>query len=192
MLAVLLASGFSCCGLIIRGVQALGWLPLPCDQQEEEGAHQPQSNRAATTLNDPSSNSSNSSSINSNRNRNSYRNSKNSSHSNQINSHSNNSNSTLLPTCARGKSSAPLRTWPVAVFAAGRLAKVATSACHDSCRMPQEFLDANPDAKLISLGIGDTTHPLPAPIAEAMAAYCKGLGTLEGCVCVARRVCVSG
>jgi LL-diaminopimelate aminotransferase len=44
----------------------------------------------------------------------------------------------------------------------------------------QEYLAANPDAKLISLGIGDTTHPLPAPIADAMAAYCKGLGTLEG------------
>jgi len=44
----------------------------------------------------------------------------------------------------------------------------------------QEFLDANPDAKLISLGIGDTTHPLPGPIADAMAAYAKGLGTLEG------------
>ena len=44
----------------------------------------------------------------------------------------------------------------------------------------QEYLSANPDAKLISLGIGDTTHPLPAPIADAMAAYCKGLGTLEG------------
>ena len=58
--------------------------------------------------------------------------------------------------------------------------------------MPQEFLDANPDAKLISLGIGDTTHPLPAPIAEAMAAYCTGLGTLEGCVGGARRVGGSG
>jgi LL-diaminopimelate aminotransferase len=45
---------------------------------------------------------------------------------------------------------------------------------------PQEFLAANPDAKLISLGIGDTTHPLPGPIADAMANYAKGLGTLEG------------
>lgn len=44
----------------------------------------------------------------------------------------------------------------------------------------QEFLAANPDAKLISLGIGDTTHPLPGPIADAMANYAKGLGTLEG------------
>lgn len=47
----------------------------------------------------------------------------------------------------------------------------------------QEYLAANPGAKLISLGIGDTTHPLPAPIADAMAAYCKGLGTMDGCVC---------
>mmetsp|Transcript_53023 Transcript_53023/g.126132 ORF Transcript_53023/g.126132 Transcript_53023/m.126132 type:complete len:376 (-) Transcript_53023:61-1188(-) len=39
---------------------------------------------------------------------------------------------------------------------------------------------ANPDAKLISLGIGDTTHPLPAKVAGAMEAYAKGLGTLEG------------
>jgi len=50
------------------------------------------------------------------------------------------------------------------------------------CTNVQEFLDANPDAKLISLGIGDTTHPLPGPIADAMAAYAKGLGTLEGSV----------
>jgi hypothetical protein len=50
----------------------------------------------------------------------------------------------------------------------------------------QEFLAANPDAKLISLGIGDTTHPMPAAIAEAMAAYAKGLGTLEGSQSVAR------
>eukprot|EP00961_Rhodomonas_salina_P120248 1618458-Rhodomonas_salina.2 len=37
-----------------------------------------------------------------------------------------------------------------------------------------------PGAKLISLGIGDTTCPLPEPIATAMANYAKGLGTLEG------------
>ena len=39
---------------------------------------------------------------------------------------------------------------------------------------------ANPGAKLISLGIGDTTHPLPPAIVDAMSAYAKGLGTLEG------------
>jgi LL-diaminopimelate aminotransferase len=44
----------------------------------------------------------------------------------------------------------------------------------------REFLAANPDAKLISLGIGDTTHPLPASISGAMEAYSKGLGTKEG------------
>ena len=44
----------------------------------------------------------------------------------------------------------------------------------------QEFLAANPGAKLISLGIGDTTHPLPAPIDDAMANYAKGMATLEG------------
>eukprot|EP00898_Chlorokybus_atmophyticus_P008424 jgi/Chlat1/8583/Chrsp82S07959 len=37
-----------------------------------------------------------------------------------------------------------------------------------------------PDAKIISLGIGDTTEPIPAPIAEAMAKAATGLGTKEG------------
>jgi LL-diaminopimelate aminotransferase len=44
----------------------------------------------------------------------------------------------------------------------------------------REYAEAHPDAKVISLGIGDTTHPLPAPIAEGMASYCSGLGTREG------------
>eukprot|EP00286_Rhodomonas_abbreviata_P024944 CAMPEP_0181307448 /NCGR_PEP_ID=MMETSP1101-20121128/10888_1 /TAXON_ID=46948 /ORGANISM="Rhodomonas abbreviata, Strain Caron Lab Isolate" /LENGTH=406 /DNA_ID=CAMNT_0023413671 /DNA_START=33 /DNA_END=1253 /DNA_ORIENTATION=+ len=44
----------------------------------------------------------------------------------------------------------------------------------------KDYMEANPGAKLISLGIGDTTCPLPGPIADAMAAYAKGLGTLEG------------
>ena len=39
---------------------------------------------------------------------------------------------------------------------------------------------ANPDAKLISLGIGDTTEPLPPFIVEAMTKASDGLGTLEG------------
>ena len=44
----------------------------------------------------------------------------------------------------------------------------------------RDYAAAHPDAKVISLGVGDTTHPLPAPIAEAMASYSKGLGTHEG------------
>lgn len=44
----------------------------------------------------------------------------------------------------------------------------------------KEYVEAHPDAKVISMGIGDTTHPLPAHIADAMAAYSKGLGTREG------------
>jgi LL-diaminopimelate aminotransferase len=44
----------------------------------------------------------------------------------------------------------------------------------------REYVEAHPEAKVISLGIGDTTHPLPAPISDGMAAYCTGLGTREG------------
>eukprot|EP00281_Chroomonas_sp_CCMP1168_P032327 CAMPEP_0206236452 /NCGR_PEP_ID=MMETSP0047_2-20121206/13726_1 /ASSEMBLY_ACC=CAM_ASM_000192 /TAXON_ID=195065 /ORGANISM="Chroomonas mesostigmatica_cf, Strain CCMP1168" /LENGTH=406 /DNA_ID=CAMNT_0053660795 /DNA_START=125 /DNA_END=1345 /DNA_ORIENTATION=- len=44
----------------------------------------------------------------------------------------------------------------------------------------REFAAAHPDAKVISLGIGDTTYPLPAKIAGAMAAYSNGLATKEG------------
>lgn len=40
--------------------------------------------------------------------------------------------------------------------------------------------EKNPDAKIISLGIGDTTEPLPDFISNAMAAAAKGLGTREG------------
>lgn len=29
-------------------------------------------------------------------------------------------------------------------------------------------------------GIGDTTEPLPAPVAKAMSDYCLALGTVEG------------
>ena len=35
-------------------------------------------------------------------------------------------------------------------------------------------------AKLINLGIGDTTEPLPSEVAEALSAYGKNLGTLAG------------
>jgi hypothetical protein len=40
--------------------------------------------------------------------------------------------------------------------------------------------DAHPDAKIISLGIGDTTEPLPKYIADAMAKAAAGLATREG------------
>ncbi|KXZ48553.1 hypothetical protein GPECTOR_27g724 [Gonium pectorale] len=40
--------------------------------------------------------------------------------------------------------------------------------------------EKNPDAKIISLGIGDTTEPLPAYIADAMAKAAAGLASREG------------
>jgi len=40
--------------------------------------------------------------------------------------------------------------------------------------------EAHPDAKIISLGIGDTTEPLPKSIADAMAKAAAGLATREG------------
>ena len=35
-------------------------------------------------------------------------------------------------------------------------------------------------AQIISLGIGDTTEPIPAVITDALTRAAKGLGTLEG------------
>lgn len=40
--------------------------------------------------------------------------------------------------------------------------------------------EKNPDAKIISLGIGDTTEPIPPAIVAAMKAEAEALGTLEG------------
>lgn len=40
--------------------------------------------------------------------------------------------------------------------------------------------EAHPDAQIISLGIGDTTEPLPQFIADAMAKAAAGLATREG------------
>jgi hypothetical protein len=40
--------------------------------------------------------------------------------------------------------------------------------------------EKNPSAKIISLGIGDTTEPIPAPIAAAMEKAAAGLGTVAG------------
>jgi len=42
------------------------------------------------------------------------------------------------------------------------------------------FVEANPDAKLISLGIGDTTRPLPTSICKGLTDASIGLGTKEG------------
>jgi LL-diaminopimelate aminotransferase len=47
-------------------------------------------------------------------------------------------------------------------------------------RRKNEFLKKNPDAKLISLGIGNTTEPITPHIIKAMTKYCEELGTVEG------------
>ena len=47
-------------------------------------------------------------------------------------------------------------------------------------RRRREHLEKNPDAKIISLGIGDTTEPLPRPIAEGLSNASLGLATREG------------
>jgi LL-diaminopimelate aminotransferase len=44
----------------------------------------------------------------------------------------------------------------------------------------REYAAAHPDAKIISCGVGDTTHPLPHVVAKAMADYSMGLATQEG------------
>ncbi len=47
-------------------------------------------------------------------------------------------------------------------------------------RRRREYLAAHPDAKIISLGIGNTTEPLPEYIAKKMSDYVMGLATKEG------------
>lgn len=47
-------------------------------------------------------------------------------------------------------------------------------------RRRREFAEKNPQAKIISLGIGNTTEPLPEFIAKAMADYSMALATPEG------------
>lgn len=42
------------------------------------------------------------------------------------------------------------------------------------------FQEAHPNAKLINLGIGDTTHPLPPYVADSMATAAKELATTSG------------
>ncbi len=44
----------------------------------------------------------------------------------------------------------------------------------------KEFQAANPNAKIISLGVGNTTEPLTPHIVEAMKNYVESLGTKEG------------
>lgn len=44
----------------------------------------------------------------------------------------------------------------------------------------REYQAAHPEAKIISLGIGNTTEPLTPHIMQAMVDYAKGLGTKEG------------
>ena len=64
--------------------------------------------------------------------------------------------------------------------------------CVQIARRRKAHQDSHPDAKLISLGIGDTTEPIPPFIADAMQAASQGLGTLEGysgCACVYVRMC---
>ena len=46
--------------------------------------------------------------------------------------------------------------------------------------LSSSLLASNRSRQVISLGIGDTTHPLPEPIVKAMADYVNGLGTKEG------------
>lgn len=41
-------------------------------------------------------------------------------------------------------------------------------------------IEKNPDAKVISLGIGDTTEPITPTVSKAMADAALGMGTREG------------
>lgn len=41
-------------------------------------------------------------------------------------------------------------------------------------------MEKNPDAKVISLGIGDTTEPITPTVSKAMADAALGMGTREG------------
>lgn len=41
-------------------------------------------------------------------------------------------------------------------------------------------MEKRPDAKIIPLGIGDTTEPLTETVAQAMADHALAMGTREG------------
>ena len=47
-------------------------------------------------------------------------------------------------------------------------------------RRRRAHAERQPDAKIISLGIGDTTEPIPQSIAEAMQKAAGGMATLKG------------
>jgi len=47
-------------------------------------------------------------------------------------------------------------------------------------RRRSAFLEANPTAKIISLGIGDTTQPIPPHILSGLVQGAARLGTPEG------------
>ena len=53
-------------------------------------------------------------------------------------------------------------------------------ACVQIGRRRRAHQEKHPDAKIISLGIGDTTEPIPKSIAEAMQQAAAGMATLEG------------
>jgi len=44
----------------------------------------------------------------------------------------------------------------------------------------EKFLEKNPHVKLISLGVGDTTQPIPTSITKALIEAASNLGTLKG------------
>jgi LL-diaminopimelate aminotransferase len=44
----------------------------------------------------------------------------------------------------------------------------------------QQFMKLNPKAELISLGVGDTSEPIPESITASLVAFSAGLGTLKG------------
>ena len=44
----------------------------------------------------------------------------------------------------------------------------------------ESFLKLHPEANLISLGIGDTTHPIPPLVAGAIAEKAQSMGTRKG------------
>ena len=47
-------------------------------------------------------------------------------------------------------------------------------------RIKNAHLEKKPDAAIISLGIGDTTEPIPAPIIDGMISCVSGLRTPAG------------
>src|ERR1700722_3290948 len=47
-------------------------------------------------------------------------------------------------------------------------------------RRKEQFLKKNPEVKCVNLGIGDTTYPLPFPIANRLMLYGKQLTTVSG------------